>query len=121
MQKTNAAYLELHIYNSRLKTAKSFVQNDPGDCCCCAPSLDATSFESGYSTTEELVCSSIREEGAYYSCATCISHTVSDGTTLGTGHSSGKVAFAKAGVLFGRLSDATAICVRACFQRNPEE
>jgi hypothetical protein len=45
----NAAYLELHTHTSRYKNSQSFVSNDPGDrCCCCAPPLDATSFENGY-------------------------------------------------------------------------
>jgi hypothetical protein len=36
----------------------SLVSNDPGDCCC-ASSLDATTFEDGYPTTEELMCSAV--------------------------------------------------------------
>jgi hypothetical protein len=43
--------------------------------------LDATSFENGYPTTEELVCSAVSEERVCSSCATCISHTISHGTT----------------------------------------
>jgi hypothetical protein len=54
IQKTNAAYLEIHTYTSQDENTQSFVSNDPGDCCCCAPPLDATSFENGYPTAEEL-------------------------------------------------------------------
>jgi hypothetical protein len=61
IQKANAAYLELHTYTSRQKNTRSFVSNDPGDCCCWAPAPDATSFENGYPTTEKLVCSAVRE------------------------------------------------------------
>jgi hypothetical protein len=76
IQKTNAAYLELRTY-----TTQSFVSNDPGDCCCCAPPLDASSFENGCPTTEELVCSAVSDGIFCNSCATCISHTISHGTT----------------------------------------
>jgi hypothetical protein len=41
------------------------------------PPLDATSFENGYPTTEELVCSAISEERICNSCAMFISHTIS--------------------------------------------
>jgi hypothetical protein len=37
------AYSELHTHTSRLKNSRSFVSNDPRDCCCAHP-LDATSF-----------------------------------------------------------------------------
>jgi hypothetical protein len=63
------------------RTLKSSVSNDPGDCCCCASPLDATSLENGYPTTEELVCSAVSEERVCNSCATCISHTISHGPT----------------------------------------
>jgi hypothetical protein len=43
--------------------------------------LDATSFDNGYPTTEKVVCSTVREERVYNSCAACISHTISRGTT----------------------------------------
>jgi hypothetical protein len=46
----------------------------PGDCCCCAPPLEATIFKNGYPTTEKLVCSAVSEEWVCNSCATCISH-----------------------------------------------
>jgi hypothetical protein len=62
IQKTNVAYLELHTYNSQQKKTQNFVSKDPGDCCCCTPVLEATSFENGYPTTEELVCSAVSEE-----------------------------------------------------------
>jgi hypothetical protein len=75
VQKTNEVYLELH------SNTQSFVSNDTGDCCCCAPPLDATSFENGYPTTEELVCSAVSEERVCNSCATCISHTISHEAT----------------------------------------
>jgi hypothetical protein len=81
MQKTNAMFLKLHTYTSRYKNTQSFVLNDPGDCCCCVPPLNATSFENGYSTTEELVYSAVSEERVCNSCETCISHTISHGTT----------------------------------------
>jgi hypothetical protein len=42
------------------KKTQRFVSNDQGDCCCCCPPLlDATNFENGYNTTEELVCSPV--------------------------------------------------------------
>jgi hypothetical protein len=79
IQKTNAAYLELHTYTSRQKNTQTFVSNGPGDCC--APPLDVTSFQNGYPTTKELVCSAVSEERVCDSCATCISHTIPHGTT----------------------------------------
>jgi hypothetical protein len=81
IQKTNAVYSELHTRTSRYKSTQRFVSNDPGDFCSCAPPLDATSFENGYPTTEELVCSAVSEERVCNSCATWISHTISHGTT----------------------------------------
>jgi hypothetical protein len=53
-----------------------FVSVYPGDDCCCAPSLDATSFENGYPTTEELVCFEVNEERVCNSFAMCILHTI---------------------------------------------
>jgi hypothetical protein len=79
------AGLELHTYTSRYKNTQSFVSNDTGDCYC-APPLDATSFGNGYPTTEELVCSAVSEERVCNSCATCISHTISHGTTQSSIH-----------------------------------
>jgi hypothetical protein len=74
--KTNAACLELHTHTPmpvKRKTLR-FVSNDPGDCfCCCMPLLDATNFENGYSTTEELVCSAVGKERVFNSCA-IVSH-----------------------------------------------
>jgi hypothetical protein len=102
IQKTNAAHLELHSYTSLQKNIQSFVSNDTGDCCCCAPQLDATSFENGYTTTEELVCSAVSEDRVCNSCATCISHTISQWNQQaecpfkpGTRNSIRKGAFAK--------------------------
>lgn len=39
-----------------------FVPNYPGDYCCCLPPLDATRFENGKPTTEELGCSAVSEK-----------------------------------------------------------
>jgi hypothetical protein len=86
IQKTNAAYLELHNYTSREKNTQSFVSDDTGDCCCCELPLDATSFESGYHTTEEMVCSAFSDERVCNSSATCISHTISHGATQPSVH-----------------------------------
>jgi hypothetical protein len=58
----------------------SLVSNDPGDCCC-ASSLDATTFEDGYPTTEELMCSAVSGQRVYNSYATCISQTISHEST----------------------------------------
>jgi hypothetical protein len=38
-------------------------------------------FWNGYPTTKELVCSAVRDERVCNSCATCILHTISYGTT----------------------------------------
>jgi hypothetical protein len=73
--------LRTSLLHQSIKNTRSFVSNDPGDCCCCAPPLVATSFENGYPTTEELVCSAVSEEIVRNSCATCISHTILHGTT----------------------------------------
>jgi hypothetical protein len=69
------------LHQSLEKLSKYCLKNDLGDCCSCAPLLDATSFENGYLITEELVCSAVSEERFYNSCATYISHTFSHGTT----------------------------------------
>jgi hypothetical protein len=76
-QETNAAYLELHTQFTE-KNSQSFVSNDLGYCCCCMPLLDATSFENGYPTTEEFL---QLQKKVCNSCKTCISHTISPGTT----------------------------------------
>jgi hypothetical protein len=60
---------------------RSFVSNDPADCCCCVALLHATSFEHGYSTTDDLVCCAVSEERVCNNCAMCIVHTISPGTT----------------------------------------
>jgi hypothetical protein len=52
-----------------------------GDCCCCMLMWDTATFENGDPTTEELVCSAVSKEKVCNSCAMCISHTVSHGTT----------------------------------------
>jgi hypothetical protein len=57
-----------------------FCLNDLGYCCS-APPLDATSFDSGYPTTEELVYSAFSEEHVCKNSATCISHTILRGET----------------------------------------
>jgi hypothetical protein len=75
-RKTNAAYLELHTHTSRYENSQRFVSNDPGDCCC-APHLDATSFENGSPTTEELACSVVSEGRVCNISATCISNSIS--------------------------------------------
>jgi hypothetical protein len=80
IQKTNAAYLQLQTYSSSWTRSPSFVSNDPADCCCCAPSLDASSFENGYSRSTELVRSAVSEGRVCKGCVTCISHTVLHGT-----------------------------------------
>jgi hypothetical protein len=59
--------LRTYTHSSQQKS-QSFVSNDLSDCCCCEPQLDATSFENGYSTTRELVCSAVSKD----SCAMCI-------------------------------------------------
>jgi hypothetical protein len=41
----------------------------------CVSVLGSTSFESGYPTVEELVCSVVSDEIICNSCAICISHT----------------------------------------------
>jgi hypothetical protein len=69
------------LHQSIEKHSKRFVSNDPGDSYCCALPLAATSFENGYPTTEELVCCAVSEERDSNRCATCISHTISNGTT----------------------------------------
>jgi hypothetical protein len=85
IQKTTVAYSDLHTH------ARKFVSNDLVDCCCCAPLLEDTSFENGYSTTEEVGCSAF-SQGVCNSCVMCISHTTSHGTiepsTPGTRNSS---------------------------------
>jgi hypothetical protein len=50
------------------------------------PPLDAISFENGYTTIEELVCSAVSKERACNSHAKCTSHTITDGTTEPTIH-----------------------------------
>jgi hypothetical protein len=47
----------------------------------CTSLLDANSFENGYPTTKELVCSAVSEERVCNTYAMCISHTISHGTT----------------------------------------
>lgn len=64
-----------------IKPQKSFVSSDQDEIRCCVPPLDATSFEKVYSTIEKLVCSAVSEEKICNSCATCMSHTLSHGTT----------------------------------------
>lgn len=61
MQETNAAYLELHTHTSQQKNSQRSVSNYPSDCYCyrCAPLIDAASFENGYTTTKQLVCSTV--------------------------------------------------------------
>jgi hypothetical protein len=49
------------------------------------PRLDDTSFENGYPTTVE--CSTVSEKRFCNGCATCISHTISHGTTQPSIHS----------------------------------
>jgi hypothetical protein len=96
IQKTNAAYEELHTYTSRQKNFQSFVSNDQGDCCC-TPPLDATSFENGYPTTEELVCPAVSEESVtavQRAFRTQRNHTAEYPFTPGTRNSNRKGAFA---------------------------
>jgi hypothetical protein len=81
IQKRNAAYLEIHTHTSRQKNSQSFVSNGQGGFRCCALPLYATTFENGYHTTDELVYSAVSKERACNSCATCISQTISHGTT----------------------------------------
>jgi hypothetical protein len=81
IQKTSVAYLELHTHTSQQKNSQPFVSNDPGDYCCFALRLKATSFENGNPITEELVCSAVSKERVCNSCATSISYTISHGTT----------------------------------------
>jgi hypothetical protein len=38
-------------------------------------------FENGYATTKKLACSVFGKERVYNSCAMCISHSISHGTT----------------------------------------
>jgi hypothetical protein len=42
-----------HLHQS-IEKHQSFASNDPGDCSCCAPPLDATSFENDYPATLEV-------------------------------------------------------------------
>jgi hypothetical protein len=79
--RNNCGVLRNSHLHQLIENTQSFVSYYPGDCCCCAPPLDATSFENGYATTEELVCSAVSEERVCFGCATCISHTISHGTT----------------------------------------
>jgi hypothetical protein len=78
--KTNAAYLETHTHTSRQKSFQSFVSDDPGNFCSCAPRLDATDFEKVYPTTEELKLFEVSEGRVCNSCAAYISQTVSHAT-----------------------------------------
>jgi hypothetical protein len=88
IQKTYAAYVEPHTHThthtlthththshtnkqtnkqtSWWKNSRSFVSNHPGDCCC-QPPLDVTR--------------TVNEDRDCNSCATCIWHTISHGTT----------------------------------------
>jgi hypothetical protein len=107
IQQTNAAVLWTSHPHQSIESSQSFVSNDKGVCCCCAPPLDASSFEKGYSTTEELVCSAVSEERVCISFAMCIPHTILHGTTQPftpyTRNSSRKGAFEKATVVVGTL------------------
>jgi hypothetical protein len=76
IQKTNVVY----THTTWQKYSRSFVSNDPGECCC-APLLDATTFEIGYPTTEKLVYSAVSKERVRNSCVMCTLHTISQGTT----------------------------------------
>jgi hypothetical protein len=86
IQKTNSAYLETHTHTNRLDSPQRFVSNVLGDCCCCVPMLDATSFWNGCPTTEEFVCSVVSKERVCNSCALCISCTISHGTNQSSIH-----------------------------------
>jgi hypothetical protein len=50
-----------HLHQSIEKLEVFFFSNDWGDFCC-GPLLDATCFENGYTTTEELACSTVCEK-----------------------------------------------------------
>lgn len=52
------------------------MSNNPGDSCCSALPLDATSLQDGYPTTKELVCSAVSKERASNYFAKCISQTI---------------------------------------------
>jgi len=58
----------IQITNVVKTESQSFVANDPAVCCCMQLPLNATSFENGFSTTKELVCSVFDEES--YACET---------------------------------------------------
>jgi hypothetical protein len=86
---------------------QNFVSNDPADCCCSTPLLDATSFKNGYPTTEELVQLVKKESTTAVQCAFCTQFQIENPAeypfTPHTISSSRKGAFAKTRVLVSPL------------------
>jgi hypothetical protein len=64
-----------------MEKLSKFGSNGPGDYCCCAPPLDVTTFENGYPTAKQLMCSAVSEEIVCNSYVTCFWLAISRETT----------------------------------------